>query len=159
MTEKPQHTYRVANEDDCTGILAVLEEVAPEVLVNISTPAHLDAIKHIIVECCASGESWVAVDASGAVVGFLLVKPDVFERALRKNNALSLRYVGVSKGCRGCGVFATLMENLTAGKSEPINASVLHTNQSAMADRLIKIGFDKVEADAKETRFRWLPDQ
>jgi hypothetical protein len=157
MTEKSQHTYRLADGDDHTAILAVLEEVAPEIPVDLSTPAHLDAMKNIIAECCASGESWVAVDASGTVVGFLLVKADVFERAIHRNNALSLRYAGVSKSSRQCGVFAVLMENLMSGKSAPINTSVLHANQCAMADLLNKIGFDKVEADAKETRFRWLP--
>jgi hypothetical protein len=96
-------------------------------------------------------------DDSCTVVGFALVKPDVFERALNKNNALSLRYVGVSKNSRQRGIFAALMENLTVGKSAPLNASVLHENKSAMADRLVKIGFEKVADDDKKADYRWSP--
>jgi len=153
MTEGPKYTYRVATDNDHTDILAVLEEVAPEVPVKLDQ----DATKAIITECCAGGESWVAVDDGGTVVGFALVKPDVFERAIHKNNDLSLRYVGVSKQSRQGGVFTALMKNLLATKSAPLNASVLHSNKSAMADRLTKIEFVKGEADAKETKFRWTP--
>ena len=47
--------YRVATDDDHTHILAVLEEVAPEIPVRLDTQASKDAIKGIIVDCCASG--------------------------------------------------------------------------------------------------------
>jgi N-acetylglutamate synthase-like GNAT family acetyltransferase len=157
MIDAPKYTYRKASGDDHTDILAVLEEVASEVPVKLDTSAHQEAIKEIIVACCDSGESWVAVDDGGTVVGFALVKPDVFERALNKNNALSLRYVGVSKNSRQRGIFATLMENLMVGKNAPLNASVLHANKSAMADRLIKIGYEKVGADDKKADYRWSP--
>jgi ribosomal protein S18 acetylase RimI-like enzyme len=148
--------YRVASNNDETDILTVLEEVAPEIPVLLDTPERQDAIRGIIVECHKSGESWVAVDADGTVVGFVLAKPDVLERFHRKNKAVSLRYIGVSRDSRRCGIFVALMEELKA-KGVPLTTNVLHTNQSAMADRLVKIGFTKVESDAKETRLRWNP--
>jgi hypothetical protein len=48
------------------------------------------------------------------------------------------------------------MEKLKA-KGVPLTASVLNTNHSNMANRLLKIGFTKMESDAKEARFRWAP--
>jgi hypothetical protein len=148
--------YRVANRDDATGILAVLQEVAPEIPVLLDTPERLEIIRSIIAECCDSGESWVAVDAEGTVVGFVLAKPDRFERFQHNNKALSLRYIGVNRISRQRGIFAALIGKLKA-KGEPLTASVLHTNQSAMADRLVKIGFTKVGPDTKETQLRWSP--
>jgi hypothetical protein len=49
------------------------------------------------------------------------------------------------------------MEKMQAN-GVPLTASVLHDNRSAMADRLVKIGFTKVESsDAKEAKLRWAP--
>jgi hypothetical protein len=121
-------------------------------------PAHQEAIKTIIVECCDSGESWVAVDAGDTVVGFALAKPDVIERLHHRNNALSLRYIGVNKTSRQRGIFAGLMEKLISN-GVPLTASVLHSNCSDMANRLMKVEFTKVESGAKETKLRWAPKQ
>jgi hypothetical protein len=148
--------YRAANGNDANDILAVLQEVAPKIPVSLDSPERQEIIRGIVAECCNSGDSLVAVDADGTTVGFVLAKPDQIERFLHKNNAVSLRYVGVGKTCRQTGIFASLMEKLKA-KGMPLTASVLHTNQSAMADRLAKIGFTNVELDAKETRLRWDP--
>jgi N-acetylglutamate synthase-like GNAT family acetyltransferase len=148
--------YRVANIADATGIFSVLQEVAPEIPVLLDTPESQEIIRSIIVECCNSGDSWVAVDTKGTVVGFVLAKPDRIERFFHKNQALSLRYIGVTRNSRRRGVFDTLMKKLTAN-GVPLTASVLHTNRSAMADRLEKIGFDKTEHDGKETKLKWSP--
>ena len=86
----------------------------------------------------------------------MLAKPDRLERFLHENQALSLRYIGVSKICRRCGIFAALMDEMT-NKGAPLTASVLHANRSAMADRLVKLGYKKSESDDKETRLRWDP--
>jgi hypothetical protein len=98
--------YRVANGEDHTDILAVLEEVAPEIPVSLDTPANQEIIKAIIVQCCASGDSCVAVDADDQIVGFVLAKPDIHD-----SQAISLRYIGVSKNSRQCGIFSALMES------------------------------------------------
>jgi hypothetical protein len=154
MTDTPE--FRVANGDDAVGILIVLQEVAPEIPLSLDTLEHQEAMQSIIAECCASGESLVAVDADGTVVGFVLANADRLERFFHKNQALSLRYIGVSKNWRQQGIFAGLVEK-SMGKGVPLTASVLNTNQSAMADRLLKLGYEKVESDAKETRLRWTP--
>jgi ribosomal protein S18 acetylase RimI-like enzyme len=152
-TEVPKYAFRKANGDDHTDILAVLEEVASEVPVKLDSSAHQDAIKGIIVACCGSGESLVAVDDSGTVVGFVLVKPDIFAD---DESTLSLRYAGVSKGARRRGILSALMQELMA-KGVPLTATVLNNNQSAMADRLIKAGYQKVGSNDKEANYRWSP--
>lgn len=155
-TNDPADEYRVANSGDASGILTVLQEVAPEIPVLLDTPERQGIIRHIIAECCESGESWVAVDAEGAVIGFVLAKPDLLERFRHSNQAISLRYIGVNRNSRRRGIFAALMEKLKIN-GVPLTASVLHTNQSAMADRLVKLGFTKLESDDKEVRLRWAP--
>ena len=62
-----------------------LKEVAPEMgLTAPITPQRHEATEDIIAKCCRSGESWVAVDAVGTVVGFVLAEPDQVERFFHK---------------------------------------------------------------------------
>jgi predicted N-acetyltransferase YhbS len=148
--------YRVATSADAAGILAVLQEAASEVPVSLDTPERQQVMADIISECSASGESWVAIDDGGVVVGFVLAKPDRIERFLRENKGLTLPYIGVSKVCRRLGIFDGLMKKLTA-KGEPLTASVLENNQSTMVDRLAKIGFVKTGTKGKQAKLRWSP--
>jgi N-acetylglutamate synthase-like GNAT family acetyltransferase len=143
--------YRVATRDDETDILAVLEEVAPEIPVTLNTPENLLIIKGIIIECHQSGKSWIAVDEDSRVVGFVLARPDFHE-----SDAISLRYIGVSMELRRRGIFTTLIEKMKAN-GVPLTASVLHDNSSGMADRLVEVGFTKIGSDAKEEKLRWAP--
>jgi hypothetical protein len=106
-------------------------------------------MKGIIEECHTSGKSWVATDKDGTVVGFALARGDFHDPP-----AISLRYIGVSANSRRSGIFATLMNKLKAN-GVPLTASVLHSNRSDMANRLVKIGFTKVGSDTKQTKFKW----
>jgi len=127
--------YRKANNGDVRGIFAILQEVAPEIPLSLDTPESQEVMQFIIAECCASGESWVAVGTDGAIVGLALVKPDRHERFLHENEALSVRYIGVSGNRRRHGIFHGLMAKLM-GKEVPLTATVLHANRCGMADRL-----------------------
>ena len=141
--------YRVATGNDETDILAVLEEVAPEIPASVDASDSLDPITGIIRECCQSGKSWVAVDADNSVIGFVLARKDIHEQ-----QALALLYIGVSVNSRRRGIFGTLMEKLKAN-GVPLTARVRHDNQSAMSDILLSMGFTKVGSDANETKLRW----
>lgn len=150
MTQAPKPIeYRKAVLDDETKIWPVVEEVAPEIPVLLDTPEDKAIMKGQIVECRQSGKSWVAVDASGTVVGFALARIDIHDQ-----KAISLRYIGVSKNGRGRKVCATLMEKLKADGA-PLTAGVLDDNRSAMADRLVKMGFTKTGRSGNETKLRW----
>ncbi len=145
---------RKATDNDHTDILAVLEDVAPQIPVSLEGAGRQDAIKQIIVECCASGESLVACDEKGTVVGFVLAKPDRGERFFKDNGACSLRYIGVAKAFQGCGIFSAMLKEMKAA-GEPLTAEVLSGNQAGMADHLKKAGFIETKSDDKEKAFRW----
>lgn len=151
MTDDSNVDYRIAVRDDETDILALLEEVAPEIPVSLDGPQRQQAIQEIIIRCRESGKSWVALDADGKVVGFALVYPDVHEPP-----AISLRYIGVSKDSRQRGIFGVFMGKLKANGA-PLTATVLNDNQSGMADRLAKIGFTETETLSNQAKFRWDP--
>jgi|SRR5262245_30828396 len=150
-TPKEESTveYRNAHDGDVRGIFAILQEVAPEIPLSLDAPESQEVMQDIIAECCACGESWVAVDADGTIVGLALAKPDRLERFFHQNEALSVRYVDVSGSSRGRGIFRGLMDRLMA-KNVPLTATVLNGNQSGMVDRLSKIGFTKSEAGAEK---------
>ena len=158
MTTAPKEEstveYRRANDDDVRGIFAILQEVAPEIPLSLDTPESQEVMQGIIAECCAYGESWVAVDADGTIVGLALAKPDILERFHHENEALSLRYIGVSGSRRRQGIFRGLMEKLKE-KKVPLTATVLHGNQSSTVDRLSKIGFTKSKTSAEKVDLRW----
>jgi hypothetical protein len=81
-------TYRPAVSSDEGSILKVFAEVASEVptAVRPQTEAY---IKRFV----GSGQSWVATDAEGKVVGYALAEP-------HDRETLSLVYLGVSKAAR-----------------------------------------------------------
>jgi predicted nucleotidyltransferase len=147
--------YRKANGDDETGILSVLEEVAPEVPLSLGA-SELENMQIVIRTCCASGESWVAVDGD-TIVGAVLAKPDFRERDFIRTRALSLPFIGVNKASQKKGIFSTLMGKLTE-KGVPLTASVFHANKSSMAKHLEKIKFAKVISSDTVTKFKWTPD-
>ena len=108
-------------------------------------------------ECISSGESWVAIDEKGRVTGFLLVEPDKLERFHRDNQALHVRYAGVAKSQRKRGVFRALIQ-LAKSRKAPLTVTVKVDNQSEMAARLTRTGFQKWGVGSHlEENFRWQP--
>ena len=69
-------SYRQAKLDEAADILAVLIEVAPEIPVQTEPLEREEALYALIRNCARSGESWVAIDETGRIVGFLLAEPD-----------------------------------------------------------------------------------
>jgi hypothetical protein len=147
---------RSTTQDDATSIFVVLAEVAPEIPLPLDTNERREAVSNIVKECSNSGESWVATDDNGCVAGFLLVEPDKMERFHRDNQALHLRYAGVTKTQRERGVFRALIQQVMCRKV-PLTATVKAANQSGMAARLMQIGFQKWGADSHlgQETFRW----
>lgn len=145
----PSITYRLATLDDAEGIFALFQEVGPDIPLPLDTEAQQCLFLVVTGECINSKESWVAVDAAGAILGSVLA------RALpHKGKGLFLEYVGVRESWRGRGIFPGFMKKLKAN-GVPLTASVLHGNKSGMVDRFVKQGFTKGEADHKETKLSW----
>jgi hypothetical protein len=159
MTEMPvdqKFKCRVARRADETNIWDVFVEIAPDVPVPVDDPEGQKILQGLIRECVDGGDSWVAVDSDGVVVGYLLAKPDKLVRFMEENAALSLPYVGVSKKWQKRGVFTSLLENLTS-LGAPLTAKVLQDNTSNMVATLEKAGFKKENQDSKQRHLRWDP--
>jgi hypothetical protein len=147
--------YRLAVSSDAERIFVVLEEVAPEIPLQL-TPKAREIIIGRAVQCCSSKESCVAVDHAGRIVAFLLAEPDKMERFHHDNQALHLPYGGVTKSLRKQGAFHKLIEKVMS-RQVPLTATVKCANQCGMAARLMKIGFTKINSNAQEDQFRWQP--
>lgn len=153
--------YRLAQTQDASGILSVLEEIAGDIPLRLDALDGKDRITNIsqkINEWCNTNESWVAVTHSNQVVGFLLIEPD--------NTGLYIQYAGVSKLHQGQQIFPKLIRMVMA-KKMPLTAVVKHANKSSMSCRLTKLGFTMVSfsdsynaediAANNEDKFRWYP--
>jgi hypothetical protein len=148
---------RIAKADDALGIFAALTVVAPEIPLLLDTNERQEAVATMISSWIALGESWVAMDDNGCVIGFLLVEPDRLERFHNNNLALHLCYAGVAKGERKAGVFRAMIEQLMSRKVS-LTASVKAANQSDMAARLTQMGFQRSSTISRdEDNFRWQP--
>ena len=85
--------YRSARLDDAADILAVLIELAPEIPVQVEPLAREEALYALIRNCSRSGESWMAVDETGRIVGFLLAEPNQAGRHYAEHEILELQVV------------------------------------------------------------------
>jgi ribosomal protein S18 acetylase RimI-like enzyme len=147
--------YRPPRSTDADGILAVLEEVAPEIPLPLTAKAR-EIIRARVVQCCSSQQSCVAVDPADRVVGFLLAEPDKKERLHHDNQALHLPYAGVTKSGRRQGVFHKLLEEVMS-RQVVLTATVKCANRCGMAARLMKIGFTKISSNGQDDQFWWQP--
>jgi len=156
MVEVHIHCH-VAAPGDAAGIFGVLAEVAREIPLLIDTRERREAISGIVDKCIATSESWVATDGGGVVAGFILVEPDEMERFQNDNQALHLRYAGVSNSYRRQGIFRALIQQVMK-RSVPLTATVKGANQCQMAALLQRADFQRWSGDPQiEEHFRWQP--
>ena len=148
--------YRPAVIDEAADILAVLIEVAPEIPVQVEPLEREEALYALIRNCARSGESWVAIDEAGRIVGFLLAEPDQVRRHYAEHEILELRHGGVVKGHRRQGLFTELIGKVLA-RLVPVTATVSPANQSDAARLLEKLGFHSVASPGGEQRLRCDP--
>jgi ribosomal protein S18 acetylase RimI-like enzyme len=148
--------YRPARLDEAADILAVLIEIAPEIPVQTEPLEREEALYALIRNCSRSGESWVAINEAGRIVGFLLAEPDQVRRHYAEHEILELRYGGVVKSHRRRGIFTNLIERVLA-RMVPVTATVSPANQSGAVRLLENLGFHSVSAPGGEQRFRWEP--
>src|SRR5947208_13683009 len=125
-------SYRPARIDEAVDILAVLIEIAPEIPFQTEPLEREEALYALIRNCARSGESWVATDEAGRIVGFLLAEPDQVRRHYAEHEILELRYGGVVKSQRRQGIFTKLFERVLA-RMVPMAATVSPASQSGAA--------------------------
>ena len=148
--------YRPARLDEAADILAVLIEVAPEIPVQVEPLEREEALYALIRNCACSGESWIAVNEAGRIVGFLLAEPDQVRRHYAEHEILELRHGGMIKSHRHRGIFTGLIEKVLA-RMVPVTATISPANQSGAARLLETHGFCNVSSPGGEQRFRWDP--
>ena len=149
-------SYRTARLDEAADILGVLVEVAPEIPVQVEPLEREEALYALIRNCARSGESWVAVDESDHIVGFVLAQPDQTRRHYAEHEILELHYGGVAKAYRHRGIFTALIERVLA-RMAPVIATISPANHSGAARLLEGLGFRHTGAPGGERRLRWHP--
>lgn len=143
--------YRPAVLDDAAEIHALLLRLAPEIPLLVDRLEREEALYAETRNCVRSGESWVAADGAGHIVGFLLAAPIERGRHYGENELLDLRYAGVAAEQRRQGVFAALLSQLL-GRMLPVVTRVPPQNDSGAAARLTALGF-RSEGEG----MRWQP--
>jgi GNAT superfamily N-acetyltransferase len=148
--------YRHAELGEAADILAVLLEVAPEIPVQVDTLEQEEALYVLIRNCARSGESWVAVDEAGRIVGFLLVELNQARRHYAEHEVLDLSYGGVAVTHRHKGIFAALVQRVL-DRMLPVTASVSPANRSNATRLFEQLGFHRSSSPGGEQRLRWDP--
>jgi hypothetical protein len=151
----PTVSYRQAELGEAVDILELLKEVAPEIPVAIDTRDREEAIYGLIRTCARSGESWVAVDGTSCIVGFVLVEPAQARRHYAENEILELKYAGVAAGYRRRGIFRDLV-NKVFERMAPVTVAIPPSYRPDIGRCLEAVGFRKLPA-AGEQQYRWEP--
>lgn len=151
-----EFTYRQAGLEDSAEIHALLLALAPEIPIRVERLEDEERLYALVRNCARSGESWVACESAGRIVGFVLVEPAQLRRHYAEGEALELRYAGVAPDCRKQGVFAGLIEKVLA-RMLPVAASVPAQNRSGIVAGLEQLGFRRIDAAGGEHRLRWVP--
>jgi GNAT superfamily N-acetyltransferase len=149
-------SYRPATLDDARDILAVLLELAPEIPVQTEPLEREEALYALIRNCARSGESWIALDEAGHIVGFLLAETDQARRHYAEHEIIELRHGGVIDAHRRRGIFGSLVRHVLA-RMVPVATTVSSANRSGVAALLEKLGFRNIGSPGGEQRFRWEP--
>ena len=147
---------RPALLDDAAEILNLLLALAPEIPLLVDSLEREEALYALVRTCARSGESWVAAEAGGRIVGFVLVEPNQLGRHYAEHEVLELRYAGVAAERRNQGIFAALIAPVLA-RMLPIAATISPENRSGMAQILARLGFRPAGSAGGEQRLRREP--
>jgi N-acetylglutamate synthase-like GNAT family acetyltransferase len=149
-------SHRQASLDDAAEIHTLLLALAPEIPLRVDTLEREEALYVLIRNCARSGESWVAIDDSGRIIGVVLVEPSQLRRHYAEGELLEMRYAGVLAEWRNRGIFGGLIEK-TLARMLPVTMTVNPQNRSGISQRLEKHGFRQIGAAGGEQRLRWEP--
>ncbi|HTV88945.1 MAG TPA: hypothetical protein VME41_08020 [Stellaceae bacterium] len=149
-------SYRPAASGDAGEIHALLLELAPEIPLLVDTLEREEALYALIRNCARSGESWVACDAAGRIVGFVLAERPEHGRHYAEHELLEMHCAGVARAQREAPVFEGLVERVLA-RMVPVVATVSRHNRTGMAARLDRLGFRPAAVPGGDALYRWEP--
>jgi N-acetylglutamate synthase-like GNAT family acetyltransferase len=152
--------YRPARLDDAGEIHELLLRLAPEIPLLVDTLEHEEAVYALVRNCARSGESWVACDDTGHIVGVALVEPNQLGRHYAEHEVLDLRHAAVAPEYRGQyregGILPALIGKVTA-RLQPVAARVGAQNRTGLAACLRELGFRPTGSSGGEQVLRWEP--
>ena len=148
--------YRPARLDDAGEIHALLLHLAAEIALLVDSLEREEALYAQVRNCARSGESWVACDAAGRIVGVALVEPNRLGRHYAENEMLDLRHAAVISEYAESGVLAALIGKVTA-RLQPVAARVGAQNRTGLAACLCDLGFRQTGSVGGEQVLRWEP--
>jgi GNAT superfamily N-acetyltransferase len=151
-----EFVIRLAGLDDAAEIHGLLLALAPEIPLRVERLEDEERLYALVRNCVRSGESWLASDEAGRVVGFVLVEPAQLPRHYAEGEVLELRYAGVAPDYRQQGIFASLIQKVLS-RMLPVLTSVNPQNRSEATAHLEKLGFGQTSAAGGEHRLRWQP--
>jgi len=132
--------YRPAALDDAAEIHALLLRLAPEISLLIDTLEREDALYALCRNCARSGESWVATDAAGGIIGVALVAPVERGRHYAENEVLELHHAAAAPEFDRNAVLAALVGRVLARRL-PVAATINPQNRTGVTALLETLGF------------------
>ena len=148
--------YRPARLDDAGEIHELLLRLAPEIPLLVDTLEREEALYALVRNCARSGESWVACDAAGHIVGAALVEPNQLGRHYAEHEVLDMRHAALAPEQQESGILAVLIGKVTA-RLQPVAARVGAQNRTGLAACLDQLGFRQTGAAGGEQVLRWEP--
>jgi hypothetical protein len=148
-------SYRQAALGDAAAIHALLLALAPAIPLLVATLEREEALYALIRNCCRSGESWLACDDRGRIVGFALAERAERGRHYAEHEVLELRYAAVTDD-QPAVIVGRLVERLL-DRMVPVVAMVSPRNRMGLADSLERLGFRPAAAPGGERHLRWEP--
>jgi hypothetical protein len=148
--------YRTARLDDAGEIHELLLRLAPKIPLLVDTLEREEALYALVRNCARTGESWVACDAAGHIVGVVLVEPNQLGRHYAEHEVLDLRHAAATSEHSNSGILAALIGRVT-GRLQPVAARVGAQNRTGLAALLSDLGFRQTGAAGGEQIWRWDP--
>ena len=149
-------SYRPAELGDAADIHGLLLALAPEIPLLVDALEREEALYVVVRNFARSGESWVAVDETGTIIGFALAAPLERRRHYGENEVLELRYAGIVPDNRRRGIFSEMLRRI-CDRMLPVVTTVNAANASGIDRRLAAIGFRQTGAAGGERQFRREP--
>lgn len=148
--------HRPARLDDAGEIHALLLRLAADIPLLVDTLEREEALYALVRNCARSGESWVACDHDGRIVGVVLVEPNQLGRHYAEHEMLDLRYAAVAPEHGDSGILAALIGRVTA-RLQPVAARIGAQNRTGLAAILRDLGFRQTGSAGGEQLWRWEP--
>jgi len=149
-------SYRPAELSDAADIHALLLTLAPDMPLLVDTLETEEAAYVLVRSFARSGESWVALDDAGTMIGFVLAGPVERGRHYAEGEVLELRYAGLAAEYRGRGIVSEMLRRVCT-RLLPIVTRVGAANVSPIGRRLEAAGFRQTGSAGGERQYRWDP--